>query len=75
MTATDFIVIGGGIAGASVAWRLAAHGRVRIEREVWRADSIDGHRIAKDAVVKVMAVSGTRVLVREQGPHARIEGV
>ena len=54
---------------------LAATGRVRIEREVWRADSIDGHRIAKDAVVKVMAVSGTRVLVREQGPHARIEGV
>lgn len=28
MTATDFIVIGGGIAGASVAWRLAAQGRV-----------------------------------------------
>lgn len=28
MIATDFIVIGGGIAGASVAWRLAACGRV-----------------------------------------------
>lgn len=44
---------------------LAATGRVRIEREEWRADSIDGHLIAKDAVVKVVSVSGTRVLVRE----------
>ena len=44
---------------------LAATGRVRIEREEWRADSIDGHLIAKDSMVKVMGVSGTRVLVRE----------
>ena len=44
---------------------LAATGRVRIEREEWRADSIDGRTIAKDAVVKVIGVSGTRVLVRE----------
>lgn len=43
----------------------AASGRVRIEREEWRADSLDGHTIAKDAVVKVIGVSGTRVLVRE----------
>lgn len=44
---------------------LAATGRVRIEREEWRADSVDGHTIAKDSVVKVIGVSGTRVLVRE----------
>ena len=44
---------------------LAATGRVRIEREEWRADSIDGNTIAKDSVVKVIRVSGTRVLVRE----------
>lgn len=44
---------------------LAGAGMVRIEREEWRADSIDGHTIAKDAVVKVLGVSGTRVLVRE----------
>ena len=44
---------------------LAATGRVRIEREEWRADSIDGRPIAKDATVKVVSVSGTRVLVRE----------
>ena len=44
---------------------LAATGRVRIEREEWRADSIHGRTIAKDAVVKVIGVSGTRVLVRE----------
>ncbi len=34
MTESDFIVVGGGIAGLSVAWRLAAHGRVVVlERE------------------------------------------
>ena len=44
---------------------LAATGLVRIEREEWRADSMDGHTIAKDQVVTVHGVSGTRVLVRE----------
>jgi D-arginine dehydrogenase len=34
-TSIDFLVIGGGIAGLSAAWRLAAHGRVVVlEREV-----------------------------------------
>ena len=40
-------------------------GMVRIDREEWRADSLDGHTIAKDSIVKVISVSGTRVLVRE----------
>jgi membrane protein implicated in regulation of membrane protease activity len=44
---------------------LAATGLVRIDREEWRADSLDGHTIAKDSIVKVISVSGTRVLVRE----------
>ncbi|MFV2606278.1 FAD-dependent oxidoreductase, partial [Escherichia coli] len=30
----DFVVIGGGVAGASIAWSLSAHGRVALlERE------------------------------------------
>jgi membrane protein implicated in regulation of membrane protease activity len=43
---------------------LAATGRVRIEREEWRADSY-GAVIPKDAVVIVLEVSGTRVIVEE----------
>jgi membrane protein implicated in regulation of membrane protease activity len=43
---------------------LAATGRVRIEREEWRADSY-GAVIPKDAVVVVLEVSGTRVIVEE----------
>ena len=42
---------------------LAATGRVRIEREEWRADSY-GPVIPKDAVVVVLEVAGTRVMVR-----------
>jgi membrane protein implicated in regulation of membrane protease activity len=43
---------------------LAATGLVRIEREEWRADSIDGTTIPKDGVAEVVQVSGTRVIVR-----------
>ncbi len=43
---------------------LAATGRVRIEREEWRADSY-GPVIPKDAVVVVLEVAGTRVMVEE----------
>jgi membrane protein implicated in regulation of membrane protease activity len=43
---------------------LAATGRVRIEREEWRADAHDGAIIPKDAVVEVLSVSGTRVIVK-----------
>jgi membrane protein implicated in regulation of membrane protease activity len=45
---------------------LAATGLVRVEREEWRADSLDGNTIAQGSMVKVVRVSGTRLLVREQ---------
>ena len=41
---------------------LMATGRVRVEREEWRADSVDGQKIAKDEVVEVVRVAGTRLL-------------
>jgi inner membrane protein len=43
---------------------LAATGRVRVEREEWRADSY-GAVIPKDATVIVLEVSGTRVIVEQ----------
>lgn len=43
---------------------LRAHGRVRVEREEWRAQSHDGSVIPVDAVVEVMSVDGTRLIVR-----------
>jgi membrane protein implicated in regulation of membrane protease activity len=52
---------------------LVATGRVRIEREEWRADSIDGAIVPKDAVVEVVRVSGTRVIVK--AIHATKEGL
>lgn len=45
---------------------LRATGRVRIEREEWRAESIDGSVIPEDAIVLVMSVSGTRVMVLQE---------
>jgi membrane protein implicated in regulation of membrane protease activity len=47
---------------------LAATGRVRIEREEWRADAYDGVAIPKDAVVEVLRVSGTRAIVKAIHP-------
>jgi membrane protein implicated in regulation of membrane protease activity len=44
---------------------LLASGQVRVEREEWRADSVDGQPIAKDEIVEVVAVSGTRLLVKK----------
>jgi membrane protein implicated in regulation of membrane protease activity len=41
-----------------------ARGRVRVERETWSADSIDGAPIAQGANVVVIAVEGTRLKVR-----------
>ncbi|NOX60693.1 MAG: NfeD family protein [Chloroflexi bacterium] len=43
---------------------LEATGRVRIEREEWRAESVDGQVIPAETVVEVVGVEGTRVLVR-----------
>lgn len=47
----------------------AAHGRVRVEREEWQADSEDGQPIPDGATVQVLAVRGTRVLVRPLGQY------
>jgi membrane protein implicated in regulation of membrane protease activity len=38
-------------------------GLVRVHREVWRAESLDGSAISPGTVVKVAEIEGTRVLV------------
>ncbi|MCP4168043.1 MAG: NfeD family protein [Chloroflexi bacterium] len=43
---------------------LAGLGRVRIEREEWRAESADEESIPSGTVVEIIGVEGTRVLVR-----------
>lgn len=42
----------------------AASGMVRVDREEWRAESVDGTAIAAGAVVEIIGVSGVRVVVR-----------
>ena len=42
----------------------AAQGRVRVEREVWPADSENGQPIPDGSTVQVLAVRDTRLLVR-----------
>jgi membrane protein implicated in regulation of membrane protease activity len=50
-----------------------ATGRVRVERDVWRAETDEDHPIAKGAQVEVLAVRGTRLVVarlqRESDPE------
>lgn len=41
----------------------AQSGLVRVGREEWRAESLDGRAIPAGAIVKVVEVKGTRVLV------------
>jgi membrane protein implicated in regulation of membrane protease activity len=43
-------------------------GSVRIDREEWRADSHDGRALPEGTIVEVLAVQGTRVVVRAVGP-------
>lgn len=43
---------------------LSAAGRVRVEREVWRAQSFDDQPIPAKTVVEIVEVQGTRLLVR-----------
>lgn len=42
----------------------SASGRVRVEREEWRAEAVDDREIAVGARVEVVAVEGTRLRVR-----------
>ena len=48
-----------------------ATGRVRIEREEWRADTY-GAAIPKGALVVVMEVTGTRVMVEPASAYLRV---
>jgi membrane protein implicated in regulation of membrane protease activity len=41
-------------------------GMVRIDREEWRAESVDHTMIPKDVLVDVVSVTGTRVLVKRR---------
>ncbi len=45
---------------------LQATGRVRIDREEWRAQSADDTVIPVDSLVEVVRVEGTRLIVREE---------
>ena len=43
----------------------ALRGLVRVHREEWRAESVDGSGIAAGAVVKVVEQRGTRLVVNQ----------
>ena len=43
---------------------VSATGRVRVEREEWRADSLTGQTIPSGAIVEVTGVVGTRLQVK-----------
>lgn len=43
---------------------VTAQGRVRVDREEWRADAVDGAAIPVGATVEVVGVEGTRLRVR-----------
>jgi len=43
---------------------LSPAGRVRVDVEEWRADSVDNSSIATGTVVEVMGIDGTRLKVR-----------
>jgi membrane protein implicated in regulation of membrane protease activity len=45
-----------------------ATGMVRIEREEWRAESVDGSTLPTGTEVTVLRVDGTRVVVRPMDP-------
>ena len=40
-------------------------GRVRIDEEQWRAESLEGNVITKDSKIQVMKLEGTRVVVKK----------
>ncbi len=40
-------------------------GRVRIDEEQWRAESLGGNVITKDSKIQVMKLEGTRVVVKK----------
>jgi membrane protein implicated in regulation of membrane protease activity len=43
-------------------------GAVRLDREEWRADSVDGKAVPEGTIVEVVAMQGTSVVVRAIGP-------
>jgi inner membrane protein len=48
-------------------------GLVRIEREEWRAESVDGAAIPVGAAIRVVRVDGTRLIVKAEPPAAGID--
>jgi membrane-bound serine protease (ClpP class) len=54
----------------TVTHRLAPDGQVRVRGEVWSASSDDGRPLAKGAAVRVVAVRGLRLVVRDARPAA-----
>ncbi|MBX3010829.1 MAG: NfeD family protein [Caldilineaceae bacterium] len=46
-----------------------AQGRVRVEREEWLAETVDGRLVPVGATVMVVGVEGTRLRVRALAPH------
>lgn len=47
----------------SIPGGISRTGLIRLEREEWRAESIDGAAIEEGAVVQVMRIDGTRAVV------------
>lgn len=44
---------------------LHARGRVRVEREEWRAESLNNELIPVDSIVEIVRVEGTRLIVKK----------
>lgn len=49
-------------------------GMVRVDAEEWRATSEDGGIIAKDEIVEVLRIEGTRLVVRPSQVDTLVEG-
>lgn len=47
-------------------------GMVRVHREEWRAETIDGHGVDAGTLVKVIDQRGTRLVVIPDGDHAAL---
>ena len=53
---------------AGIPGGVAGTGLIRLEREQWRAESVDGTPIEEGAVVQVVRIDGTRAVVARVAP-------
>jgi membrane protein implicated in regulation of membrane protease activity len=53
---------------AGIPGGVAGTGLIRLEREQWRAESVDGTPIEEGAVVQVVRIDGTRAVVERVAP-------